>query len=134
LPPEKARKDLEEDEPYDPNRQSGNWFAEGLGAYIGREDELPFDQHALKAAVAPRLLLTTEALGDLWANPRGTWATHAAAGRVYEMLDAGDRIGIAYRQGGHAQTLEDWQAMLDFADWHWKGVEPARGFDFCPFG
>ena len=36
-------------------------------------------QHALKALIAPRPLLDTEATGDLWANPEGAWITHLAA-------------------------------------------------------
>ena len=50
-----------------------HWFGPQLKLYVGRENELPFDQHFLKALVAPRALLTTEALGDLWANPTGSW-------------------------------------------------------------
>ena len=111
-----------------------HWFDARLGGYIGREGELPFDQHFLKALVAPRALLSTEALGDLWANPSGTWRTHAAAGEVYRFLGAAERIGIAFRQGGHDHTLEDWGAALDFADWHLGGRRPSRRFDMNPFG
>ena len=46
------------------------WFQPRLAAFVGHESQLPFDQHFLKALVAPRALLSTEALGDLWANPR----------------------------------------------------------------
>lgn len=109
------------------------WFGPHLKPYRGREVELPFDQHFVKALVAPRLVLTTEALGDLWANPTGTWQTHAAAAAVYAALGVPDRIGIWYRPGGHDHSLADWQALLDFADWHWRGVQPARAFDINPF-
>jgi hypothetical protein len=109
------------------------WFGPHLKDYRGREAELPFDQHFVKALVAPRLLLTTEALGDLWANPTGTWQTHAAAAEVYRMLGAPQRTGVWYREGGHDHSLADWQALLDFADWHWRGLPPARAFDANPF-
>lgn len=109
------------------------WFGPRLRDYVGREAELPFDQHFLKAAVAPRLLLTTEALGDLWANPTGTWETHAAARAAYRWLGVEERAGIRYRPGGHEHGLADWQALLDFADWHWRGATPARPFDLNPF-
>ncbi len=49
-----------------------HWFGPELAAFVGRENDLPFDQHFLKALVAPRALLTTEARGDVWANPAGT--------------------------------------------------------------
>lgn len=109
------------------------WFAKGLAGYVGREEALPFDQHGLKAAVAPRPLLTTEALGDLWANPRGTWASYEAARAMYRFLGVEDRIGIHYRPGGHALTLNDFQVLLSFADWHLRGIQPGLRFDRNPF-
>jgi hypothetical protein len=109
------------------------WFSPELSAYVGRESELPFDQHFLKAAVAPRSLLTTEALGDLWANPSGTWRTHAAAKEIYRFLGFESRIGIWYREGGHAHGLVDFQALLDFADWQFFGKTPSEAFDRNPF-
>lgn len=50
--------------------------------YIGRENELPFDTHFLKALVAPRILFVSEAAGDIWANPIGSWMTTEAAKEV----------------------------------------------------
>jgi hypothetical protein len=108
---------------------AGYWFGPDLPAFIGRETELPFDQHFLKALVAPRLLLSTEARGDLWANPEGTLQTHLAAREAYRLLSAEERISIWYRDGEHEQGLRDWQALLDCADWHWRGVEPPEPFD-----
>ena len=93
-----------------------HWFGPDFKSYAGREHELPFDQHFLKALVAPRSLLTTEALGDLWANPAGSWLTHLAARRVYEFLGAGERIAIAFREGGHEHSLGDWRTLLDYCD------------------
>lgn len=110
-----------------------DWFGPHFGDYIGREAELPFDQHFLKAAVAPRPLLTTEALGDLWANPWGTWHTYAAARELYRFLGVAERIGICYRKGGHEHNREDWDALLDFMDWHFRGIEPSRRFDVNSF-
>jgi hypothetical protein len=109
------------------------WFGAELKRYIGREAELPFDQHFLKALVAPRSLLCTEALGDLWANPTGTWQTSAAAAEVYQFLGAGNRIGIHYREGGHDHSLEDWTALLAFADWQLRGHACAQDFAADPF-
>lgn len=97
-------------------RNIAYWFGPKLKDYVGRETELPFDQHFLKALVAPRALVTTEALGDLWANPTGAWQTHRAAREVFKFLDAEDRIGIHYREGAHAHTLDDWKTFLDFAE------------------
>lgn len=109
------------------------WFGARLGEYAGREADLPFDQHFLKALVAPRALLTTEARGDLWANPAGSWQTHLAAAEVYRFLGAGDQIGISFRKGGHDHRKADWTAFLDFMDWRLRGKAPARRFDINPF-
>lgn len=114
-------------------RSVGYWYDPGLKAYIGRQSELPFDQHFLKALVAPRALLTTEALADLWANPTGTWLTHLAAREAYRFLGAESRLGIAFREGGHNHGLPDWQVFLDFADGHFRGIVPPRPYDTCPF-
>ena len=109
------------------------WYAPRWGEFIGREDELPFDQHALKALVAPRALLSTEALGDLWANPSGTYQTHCAAREVYRFLNAEERIGIWYRDGDHDHGLADWTAFLDFADLQFRGLQAGCRFDLNPF-
>ena len=109
------------------------WFAPRLAEFVGREAELPFDQHSLKALVAPRPLLSTEGLGDLWANPSGTWQTHVAARELYRWLGIEQRIGIRYREGGHGHTLADWSALLDFADWQFFGKQAATQFDVNHF-
>jgi len=91
----------------------GHWLSPDLPAHGPLPDDL--DMHLLKALIAPRALLTTEALDDLWANPSGTWLTHLAARKVYELVGASDRIGIAFREGGHAHLPQDWTTFLDFA-------------------
>ena len=109
------------------------WFSPHLKPFIGQEERLPFDQHTMKALVAPRALLDTEALQDEWANPRGAQITHLAAKTVFEFLGARDKIGIAYREGGHAHLLPDWEALLDFADKQFFGRKVARQFDALPY-
>lgn len=109
------------------------WFADRFIEYAGHDGELPFDQHALKALVAPRAQLSTEALGDLWANPSGTLQTHTAAREVYRFLGCPERIGIHFREGGHAHSLDDWRTLLDFADLQFRGIETETDFAMNPF-
>lgn len=92
------------------------WFHPRFAEFVGRIVCLPFDQHTLKACVAPRLLLTTEAFGDLWANPEGSRVSHEAAKPLFDLLDVGENIAIHFRPGGHEHNLQDWIALLDFAD------------------
>ena len=109
------------------------WFTPRVSAYVGKEFDLPFDQHALKAVVAPRRPPQHgSARGDLRASPRGTRLTHDAARELYRALGVEERIGIWYRDGGHAHTLEDWQALLDFCDLQFYGKPAPCGFDAQP--
>lgn len=109
------------------------WFAPRLKDYVNRETEMPFDQHAVKALVAPRALLCTEARGDLWANPTGSWQSQRAAAEVWRFLGATPQLGAWYRDGAHAHTFDDWRALLDFADWRLRGLPPERDFGVNPF-
>ncbi|MBN8219106.1 MAG: hypothetical protein J0L75_20875 [Spirochaetes bacterium] len=110
------------------------WFSPRLREYIGREKELPFDQHFLKALIAPRALLTTEALGDLWANPEGTLQTHRAAREVWRFLGAENAVAVSFREGEHAHKIADWRTLLDFADHRFRGAPAPRGLGAHPFG
>lgn len=82
-----------------------------------------FDQHCLLALIAPRYVLNTQALDDLWANPAGTLASHLAAGQVYKWLGAADRQVLAFRPGGHAHKEWDWQTLLAHMDTCFKGAQ-----------
>ena len=109
------------------------WFTPRLKEFVGRETELPFDQHSVKALIAPRALLTTEALADANANPIGTWQTHRAAREVYTFLGHPERIAIAYRVGGHEHTPDDFNALLDFADQVFFDKPAKRNWSANPF-
>ncbi len=93
------------------------WFGKKFASYVGHEERLPFDSHFLKALCAPRPLLSSDALGDLWANPAGACITHAAAREVYRFLGCPDTFaGMHFRNGGHGHPVSDWTAMLDYCD------------------
>ena len=109
------------------------WFGPGLRAYAGKEESLPFDQHGLMALLAPRPLLCTEALDDLWANPSGTWLNYQAAREVYRFLNSEKNLGIRYRPGNHDHTLADWLTLLDFMDFQFSGKPSPLPFDESPF-
>ncbi len=109
------------------------WFHKRLRDFADKETRLPFDQHFLKALVAPRALLTTDALGDKWANPIGEQQTYLAAQPVFDFLNASGNNGIHFRQGGHDQMIEDWQALADFADKIFFNKKSSRSFNKLPF-
>ncbi|MBQ7119990.1 MAG: acetylxylan esterase [Oscillospiraceae bacterium] len=106
------------------------WFGEKLREYIGRDEFLPFDQHFLKAAVAPRKLLETNGREDTWANPKGSYITYEAAKEVFDLLGVPDNIAYRIREGGHAHTPEDFNALFAFIE-DVKAV--TDGYDVTPF-
>ncbi|MHC4104928.1 MAG: glucuronyl esterase domain-containing protein [Planctomycetota bacterium] len=116
-------------------RRFSYWFHPRFRDFADKETKLPFDQHFLKALVAPRALISVDALGDLWANPYGTQQSHRGAKPVFDFLGAGGKLGIYYRKGGHSQSRDDWRTLVDFADKIFFGKEPASGksFDKLPF-
>ncbi len=103
-----------------------HWYHERIRWFGGREDRLPFDQHFLKALVAPRALLCTESVDDEFANPAGTQATTLAAHAVFRFLGAEKRNGIHFRRGKHDSNTEDWKALLEFAEWQFFDRTPER--------
>lgn len=109
------------------------WFTPRLRTFVGKEDRLPFDQHFLKAMIAPRPLLCMEGLADFWANPVGTQQTTAAAEPVYEFLGASGKNCLWYRPGGHAMNDENWAALLDFCDCQFFGKATTRDFHMKPY-
>ncbi|MCA9411595.1 MAG: acetylxylan esterase [Candidatus Omnitrophica bacterium] len=109
------------------------WFQKDLRDFVGHEDRLPFDQHFLKALVAPRLLLSTDALGDQWANPLGTQQTHRAAQPVFDFLGVPDHNAIHFREGGHDMLKPDWDALLDFAGHHFLRKPLGEDYKEVPF-
>ena len=109
------------------------WFAPGFDRFIGKVDRLPVDQHSVKALCAPRAILTTEALGDLWANPEGAQKTYVASKEVFDFLGASDKAAIHYREGGHEQNLDDWKTLLDFADLQFFNKPTDRPFNKLAF-
>lgn len=110
-----------------------SWFGSGLRAYCGKEEEIPFDQHCLLATIAPRPLLLTYARDDRWSNPEGMVQCAWAAREVYRFLGVPDNLAFHFRSGGHAHTLVDWNALLDFMAWKWRGETPKAPFNKHPY-
>ena len=111
----------------------GRWFCGNFNKYAGNEPALPIDQHELAALIAPRPLLITSGTEDHWADPKGEFLSGLAADPVYRLLGTegmsakewpapshrmDSTIGYFLRPGGHDVTLEDWQAMIAFAEKH----------------
>lgn len=104
------------------------WFAPGFGKYVGKLNELPFDQHTVLALVAPRLLHVASGSTDFWADPAGEHHSTVLASEIYECygnpqmpeafpgvntpVEAG-AVGYHLRQGPHLLTEYDWACLAD---------------------
>ncbi len=116
----------QEEESDDPNAHSetlgfmmdhlGYWMGQGLAAYVGREETLPYDTHFIKTLVAPRCYLETNGYGDTWANPRGAYLGLLAAREVWKLYGAEDKCQCWYRNGGHNHGMPEFCALFDFME------------------
>ena len=90
-----------------------HWFGPKMKDFTSREGELPFDEHFLKALVAPRVFFTSEAAGDIWANAPGTYVTTMAAKPVYELWDASENLLWYWRHGTHFHEVIDVKMLVN---------------------
>jgi hypothetical protein len=96
-------------------KKRGSWFSSRLKE-LAKTDAPPIDGHTLRALVAPRGIINTQGISDSLSNPRGTRMMFDASEPVFELLGAGCRTATHWRPGVHGQTVEDWKAILDYAD------------------
>ncbi len=107
------------------------WFSQNYRKYINKEEEMPYDQHFLVAASAPRYVYVASAVNDIWSDPKTEYLSSCAAGKVYEQLGKtgfvhpdrypvpGDVlhdgcVGYHMRHGDHYFGREDWQQYFKF--------------------
>lgn len=113
----------------DITRNYGHWFSPSYALYAGREQDMPFDQHALVALMAPRPLLLGNSTRDKWSDPKGSFDAARAAGEVWEIygepafrpenlrdFSPEDRLAFTFRGGTHGITPEDWTPFLEWLD------------------
>ncbi|MBQ7386709.1 MAG: hypothetical protein IJW03_00930 [Clostridia bacterium] len=107
------------------------WFCENYARYINNEENMPFDQHYLIAAIAPRRVLVGSATADSWADPLSEQLACVAASSAFESgFIAPDRaaepdekflsgdVGYHLRTGLHYFSREDWARLIEFVNLH----------------
>jgi len=114
-----------------PNRWK-SWLQKDFGRFSDQEVRLPFDQHFMRALVAPRPVLSTDGLDDGWANPPGTQAAWMAAQPVFDFLGVPRNNLCHFRTGGHDQSPEDYEVLLDVADHYFRGMAISSDFSLLP--
>jgi hypothetical protein len=108
------------------------WTIPSLVEFSNRVERLPFDQHWLIDLVAPRLFIAADGLDDTAASVNALVQSYLAAQPVYALLGVPDHLGINFRPGPHRLAMEDWSAILDFADQQLRGIDVKRHFDQLP--
>ena len=105
------------------------WFCENYKKYADREAQMPFDQHFLIAAVAPRRVAVGTAQEDAWADTDAQYLACCAASPAWECLgkkgfvhpdrlpQPGDFfsagcIAFHLREGTHFFSRDDWHCYL----------------------
>lgn len=109
------------------------WMGEDMAKYADKEDKLPFDAHMLKAMVAPRTLFISEAAGDIWSNPIGSWQTTVAAREVFRFLGAEKNLFWSFRPGTHYHHLHDVELLVNIMKQKLCGEQPDERFYQLPF-
>jgi len=111
------------------------WFCPNYKKYAGREAEMPFDQHFLVAAIAPRHVCAGTAVEDSWADPNSQYLAYVAADEVYKLFgvkgfvhpdrlpEVGDifhegMLGFHMRSGTHFHSRYDWLRYMEFMKKH----------------
>lgn len=93
-----------------------SWFHPRWRFFVGRENRLPVDANSLVALVAPRACLLQTAKNERTTSGWALERVYESAETVYDLYGASDRLGLQYREGRHARTTRDVQAILDFFD------------------
>lgn len=112
------------------------WLCYNAQKFIGREEDLPVDQHMLISLIAPRPVYVASAFNDSWADPIGEYLSSFYAGEVYQLFGKKglefmknpvrnqafiqQDIGFHLRDGGHYIADYDWDRFIDFANYHFK--------------
>lgn len=106
-----------------------HWFTEKYRDYVEKEHEMPFEQHFLVGAIAPRRVAIGSAREDEWADPDSEYLCACAASEAWELLgktglvhpdrlpEIGDRFtegSVSYhlRAGTHYLSRHDWAVYL----------------------
>ena len=110
-----------------------DWFTPEMQNYVGRVPELPFDEHDLKALVAPRIMFDSEAKSDIWAGPLCAYQSNIAAREVYKFLGAEENLLWYWRDGYHDQTMEDFEMLLNLVLHKAYGTPLSDKFGNVPF-
>jgi len=97
-------------------RNYSHWFHLRLRFFVGGENKLPIDMHAMVALIAPRGYMITLGINEGEVNAWGEERGFLPARRVYEFLGAKDRITIRLRPGTHRTPGSNIEEYFEWYD------------------
>ena len=116
-----------------------HWLCDNAKKYIGREEDLPVDQHMLLACIAPRPVYIMSGINDMWADNMGEYLSAHHATPVYELFglkgqpskdrprinEPVDNRALSYcvRSGAHGYEPTGWVKYINFMDYHFNKKE-----------
>jgi hypothetical protein len=112
--------------------QKTYWFGPNFEKFRNQTPKLPCDQHWLPALTAPRLFIMCNSYSDQYGRAYAALQTFLGAQPVYKLLGVNENLGMNFREGKHGMTLEDWDALLNFADQKLLGKPGKRIFNEIP--
>lgn len=112
------------------------FFADRLADFAHRDDPavpgdeayLPFDTHFLRALIAPRAVISTDGLDDVWCGAFGTQLSWHASQPTFNFLDAAGKNALFMREDGHLYSKRDWREVLAFCDNVLYGMDVAHTY------
>ena len=110
-----------------------DWFNPAMKAYEDDEASLPFDAHSLKALLAPRVFFDSQAESDIWSGPVNTYQTSIAAREAWKLYGKPENVLWYWRSGGHAQTPEDFDMLINVIEHERSGIPLSDKFMRLPF-
>ena len=123
------------------DRTFAYWFCGNRKKYIEAQSAMPYDQHFLLAAIAPRFVAVGSAAEDTWADPFSqqlccsaaspAWVLHGLPGfsgpseqaKVNSSWHEGC-IGSHLRDGVHFLSRQDWLQYMSFVKRHLHIEQP----------
>jgi dienelactone hydrolase len=106
-------------------RRFPDWFHPRWRFFVGREDKLPVDIPDLVALAAPRPCLLSIAVNDMVESAWAMQQTYRAVQRVYQLLEAEERLRILWRPGSHETWTTIIERYLDWCDTHFGRAQHA---------
>jgi len=117
----------------DMTRKFPYYFVPRLKEFTGQMEKLPFEAYWYIALTAPRPWISVEGTYDQNCVPNAVKQSVLAARPVYAFLGAStNRVGVNYEPHRHMLTVDDVNAVLDFADQQLRGIDRHRRFDQFP--